>query len=172
MSDQAGLAMLLAKDEIHNLALMYSRCVDRRDMERLRSIYTKDSTTNYEPHFKGNLDEFIARLTTSLGVFRYTGHHVCNHLIEVNGDTAEGEVYALAYHNLKDDKGGWIEQIRGVRYLDRYRKENGRWLFAHRGMAYDFVTDRPIPEPEGPPPVPGKDGSYSVLKARLFARGT
>ena len=102
---------------------------------------------------------------------RYSGHHICNHLVSVDGDEGEGEVYALAYHIIPDGKGGYMEDLQGVRYVDRYRKEEGRWRFAQRVVEFDFRTQRPIPTPEGPAPVPTEDASYATLSSRLFARG-
>jgi hypothetical protein len=64
-----------------------------------------------------------------------------------------------------------VEDLMGVRYLDRYRKENGRWRFANRTVTFDFRTIKPIPTPDGDTPVPATDLSYAALSSRLFARG-
>lgn len=54
----------------------------------------------------------------------YSGHHVCNHLISIEGDEGNGEVYALAYHILPGagGSGQYIEDLMGVRYIDNYRR--------------------------------------------------
>jgi hypothetical protein len=169
--DHNVLAALIAKDEIRELAQLYSRAVDRRDTALLRSLFTTDGTQSLGSAFQGTADELVAMLDQAMPYMRYTGHHVCNHLISVSGDRAEGEVYALVYHVLPDGKGGSVEDVTGVRYLDRYRKEHGRWRFAHRTGVFDFKRVTPIPTPEGDVPEPANDSSYSVLTSRLFARG-
>lgn len=169
--DPSALAALIAKDEIRELAQLYSRALDRRDMALLRTLFTADGTQSLGSVFQGTADELIAMLDQAMPYMRYTGHHVCNHLISVSGDQAEGEVYALVYHILPDGKGGSVEDVTGVRYLDRYRKEHGRWCFAHRTGVFDFKRVTPIPTPEGDMPQPANDSSYAVLTSRLFARG-
>jgi hypothetical protein len=176
MSDQQALATLIAKEEIRELALRYSRGIDRFDTRLIRSLYTKDGTDTHnsmikgKPDFTGTADEFAAFLDKALAPLRYTGHHVCNHLISVNGDKGEGEVYALAYHIMSNEKGELVEDIRGVRYLDTYRKEDGQWRFADRTVVCDWHTVRPIPVPPGDAPIRPQDPSYAVLEGRLFAR--
>jgi hypothetical protein len=169
--DENALAAMIAKDEIRELAQLYSRAIDRRDTALLRTLYTADGTQSLASAFSGSADELVAMLDQAMPFMRYTGHHVCNHLISVSGDQAEGEVYALVYHVLPDGQGGSVEDVTGVRYLDQYRKEQGRWRFAHRTGVFDFKTVRPIPSPEGEVPPPANDLSYSALAARLFARG-
>jgi hypothetical protein len=171
MSDQNALATLIAKDEIRELAQLYSRAVDRRDTALLRALFTADGTQSLGAVFQGTADELVAMLDQAMPYVRYTGHHVCNHLISVNGDQGEGEVYALVYHILPDGKGGSVEDVTGVRYLDRYRKEHGRWRFAHRTGVFDWKRVTPIPTPDGDVPEPTKDSSYAALTSRLFARG-
>ena len=90
---------------------------------------------------------------------------------EVDGEQGEGEVYALAYHVVPDGKGGYVEDVKAVRYIDRYRKVDGRWLFATRVVTFDHESAHPMPAPEGPMPSPTADASYTTLLSRLFARG-
>jgi hypothetical protein len=166
-----ALATLIAKDEIRELALLYSRAVDRRDMALARTLFTADATQSLGAVFQGTADALITMLEQTMPHVPYTGHHVCNHLISVNGDDAEGEVYALVYHVIPDGKGGFMEDIAAVRYLDRYRKEKGQWRIAKRDGTFDYRTAKPIPSPEQPAPDQARDASYAALKSRLFARG-
>ena len=164
------LATLLAKEEIRELALLYSRGVDRKDGALLRTLYTRDATDTHGDTFDGGAEDYVVFLEGAFPYMRYSGHHVCNHLVSVNGDEGEGEVYAIAYHIIPDGKGGWLEDFGCVRYIDRYRIEEGRWRFAQRVVSYDLRSQRPFPI-SGEPPVPLEDPSYTVLKSRLFARG-
>jgi hypothetical protein len=106
--DQNALAVLIAKDEIRELAQLYSRAVDRRDTALVRTLFTADGTQSLGAVFQGTADELVDMLEQTMPYVRYTGHHVCNHLISVNGDQGEGEVYALVYHLLPDGKGGAV----------------------------------------------------------------
>jgi hypothetical protein len=169
--DQNELAVLLAKDQIRELAMLYSRGVDRKDAELLKTLYTKDGTDDHGKHFNGNADDYIRFLERAFPHMPMSGHFICNHLIAVAGDSGEGEVYALAYHLIPDGKGGVMKDFMGVRYIDRYRKEGGRWLFASRKVAFDIHTTEPMPAPTEAPLPPASDPSYDVLGMRLFARG-
>jgi len=170
-SDQTTLATLIAKDDIRDLALLYSRGVDRKDAALLRTLYTKDGTDTHGDTFDGTAEDYVAFLERSFPYLRYSGHHICNHLITIDGDEGEGEVYALAYHVFPDGKGGLSEDFMCVRYIDRYRKEDGRWRFAQRVVSYDMRTGGPITLKESSKPAADIDPSYSVLSSRLFARG-
>ena len=92
--DQQALATLIAKEEIRQLVLLYSRGVDRKDIDLLRTLYAKDATDDHGQHFKGTAGDYMHFLERSFPHMRMSGHYVCNHLISVNGDEAEGEVYA------------------------------------------------------------------------------
>jgi ketosteroid isomerase-like protein len=169
--DQSAIATLLAKEAIRELAMLYSRGVDRKDAVLLRTLYTEDATDTHGDTFDGPAEKYVDFLESAFPYIRYSGHHICNHLIAVNGDTGEGEVYAIAYHIIPDGKGGWMEDLMCVRYLDHYRKGiDGRWCFAKRLVTYDMRGRRPLSESElfEPKPV---DPSFDALKSRLFARG-
>jgi len=170
--DQKTLATLIAKEEIRELALLYSRGVDRKDGELLKTLYTKDGTDDHGKHYKGDATGYVQFLEKSFPHMPYSGHHICNHLVSVDGDTGEGEVYAIAYHVFPDRSGGWIEDFMTVRYIDRYRKEDGRWKFASRVVSFDHRTQRAISKAEAATfPPPAQDPSYTALSSRLFARG-
>jgi SnoaL-like domain len=169
--DALALDTLSDKEAIRELVLLYSRGVDRKDIELLKTLYTKDATDDHGAHFKGPAGAYIDFLAKSLPGLLAGAHFVCNHLIAVDGASAEGEVYALAYHIFPDGKGGTVQDVAGVRYIDRYAKENGRWLFASRIVRFDFRENRPATAPLGPTPSPGADQSYTSLVNRVFARG-
>lgn len=169
--DSNALATLIAKDEIRELAMLYSRAVDRKDPALLRTLYTKDATDKHGDTFDGNADAFVDFVESAFQYLQYSGHHICNHLISVNGNEGDGEVYAIAYHLLPDGQGGWQEDIMCVRYIDNYLKdEDGRWRFSKRVVAYDFHSQRPATAPDLSK-TQVVDPSFSELKSRLFARG-
>ncbi|WP_439135997.1 nuclear transport factor 2 family protein [Pseudomaricurvus sp.] len=159
---------LIAKDAIRDLALLYSRGVDRKDPELLRDLYTKDATDTHGDTFDGTASDYVDFLEKAFPYMPYSGHHVCNHLISVDGDTAEGEVYALAYHILPDGQGGHIEDFMCVRYLDNYQKcDDGRWRFSKRVVTYDVRTQKPTDAKLWDQGEPG----YELFQQSLFKRG-
>jgi len=174
--DRDLLAMLAAKEEIRELAYLYSRAVDRMDEALLRSLYTPDGVDHHGEMFRGSAEDYVTWLASrwrSRSPSRnfYSGHHVCNHLISVSGDEGEGEVYTIAWHTRADAADQLFEEIYLVRYLDRYRRVDGLWRFASRDVAFDLHTSRPFTEGDEIAPFGDAELSYAVLKRRLFARG-
>jgi hypothetical protein len=171
-SDQQALQVLIAKDQIRELAQLYSRGVDRKDIELLKTLYTKDGVDHHGSHFSGSAGDYIEFLAKSLPYVYAGGHFICNHLVSViDAHHAEGEVYALAYHYYPDGKGGTAQDVAGVRYIDQYRHEDGRWLFAKRVVTFDLRDIKAAPNPASPAANPADDASYATLRSRLFARG-
>jgi len=169
--EQNALATLIAKDEIHELGLLYARGVDRKDGALLRTLYTKDATDTHGDTFDGPAEDYVQFLERSFPYMRYSGHHICNHLISVSGSEGEGEIYGLACHIIPDRQGGWIEDFMCVRYIDRYRKEDdGRWRFAKRVVTYDMRTQRPF-DATKQAEMPAEEPTYAMLVSRVFVRG-
>jgi ketosteroid isomerase-like protein len=163
------LEKLKAKDEIRDLVLLYCRGIDRKDIDLLHSLYTQDSTDLHGDFFQGSGKDYVDFFAQNLDRVPYLGHHVCNHLISVDGDKAHGEVYALAIHIVSDGQGGFSEDIICVRYLDNYRKENGQWRFARRRVVFDLRNVRDVSYSQ--PRESGGDLSYTELTSKMFARG-
>ncbi len=169
---EAQFETLLAKEAIRELGQLYSRAIDRKDIALLRSLYTEDATDSHGDSYDGPADGFCAFVESSLPYMRYGGHHICNHLISVDGDSGEGEIYALAYHMIPDGENGWAEDMMAVRYIDRYRKEgDGQWRFAKRVVTFDYRSKRQITEAASSSIEPGADPSYAALSSQLFQRG-
>ncbi len=161
---------IIDKEAIRELGLLYSRGVDRKDPNLLRSLYTEDATDTHGDTFDGTASDYVDFLESAFPYMRYSGHHVCNHLIAVDGNEAEGEIYALAYHLIPDGDGGWQEDFMCVRYIDHYRRcEDDRWRFSKRVVTYDLKSRRPY-NADDAIDRSGIDASYRELSATVFAR--
>jgi len=171
--DQNALQAVIDKDAIRDLVLCYSRAIDRKDVELLRDLYTEDATDEHGNHYSGDAEGYCRFIEQSLPYMPYSGHHVCNHLISVDGDVGNGEVYALAYHVIPDLSGGdqREEDFMAVRYIDNYRRcDDGKWRFSKRVVTYDLQIRRPFTG-GGLLGLGDKDPSYEVCPQPLFQRG-
>lgn len=167
----AALRTLVDKDAIRDLVLLYSRAIDRADVALLRDLYTEDATDTHGDSFDGPAGAYCDFIEKSLPHMPYSGHHVCNHLIAVDGDEASGEVYALAYHVIPDRQGGREEDFMAVRYIDNYRRcPDGKWRFAKRVVTYDLKIRRPF-DGGGLLGQGAADPSYRECPQALFQRG-
>ncbi len=164
------LQELIDKEDIRTLAMLYSRGVDRKDIALLRTLYTDDGWDSHGPYFDGPADKYIDYLAAALPHMHIGAHHICNHLVSVAGDTAEGEVYAIAWHLIPDGAGGLKHDIQAVRYIDNYRRVDGAWKFARRDVSFDMKMVLPA-ENHGAKPDPEQDLSTTAITSLLFQRG-
>jgi len=175
----ADIQALIDKQAIAELVFGYSRAVDRKDFELLRSLYTEDGFDDHGGLYCGPAAGYVDWLEQAMASCDITTHSVHNHLIALqSADCAEGEVYVTAYHRLHDGNGGYNELIEGLRYLDRYRKCDGRWLFASRTLINDWAQVGPAFWDINDPALKGTpigccnaaDPSYRLLSQPLFKR--
>jgi ketosteroid isomerase-like protein len=172
-ADGRALQTLIDKDAIRELVLCYSRAIDRQDIELLRDLYTDDATDSHGDSFDGSAEDYCKFIAGSFPYMPYSGHHVCNHMVSVDGDEGNGEVYALAYHVIPDQSGGGGQQedFMAVRYIDNYRRcADGKWRFSKRVVTYDMQIRRPFTG-GGLMGLRDKDPSYQVCTQPLFQRG-
>ncbi len=122
---------------IQDLVLKYCRGVDRKDRALLNSVYW-DEAVDEHGVFNGPAREYVDWLIDeALKPLEITQHLISNHLIMIEGDTAEGESYFTAYHRIPTSKKQ-LELWVGGRYLDRYEKRDGEWRILHRKVATDW----------------------------------
>jgi len=171
--DAKALQNLIDREAIRDLVLCYSRAIDRKDVGLLRDLYTEDATDTHGDSFDGNAEDYCKFIEGSLPFMTYSGHHACNHMIEVQGDEGNGEVYAIAWHILPDQNnpGKRVEDIMLVRYIDNYRRcADGKWRFSKRVVTYDVQSQRPF-DGGGLMALGAADPSYEVCKMPFFQRG-
>ena len=151
-TNEAAFRELLDKEAIRDLVLLYSRAIDRKDVDLLRDLYTDDATDSHGDSFDGPADKYCDFIAASLPYMTYSGHHGCNHLIP-------------------DGQGGQLEDLMAVRYIDNYRRcADGKWRFSKRVVTYDMKLQRPFTG-GGLMALGEKDPSYAVCPQRLFQRG-
>lgn len=173
MNRDPALQRLIDKDAIRDLVLAYSRAIDRKDVILLRDLYTADATDDHGDSFSGPAADYCDFIDKALPYIPYSGHHVCNHLIAVDGDEGSGEVYAFAVHLIPDrqNPGTLIEDFMCVRYIDNYRRESdGKWRFSKRVVTYDVQIQRPF-DGKFRDMLQGTDPSYEVCTHRMFQPG-
>jgi hypothetical protein len=175
----SDIQALLDKQAIAELVFNYSRAVDRKDFALLRTLYTDDGYDDHGGLYGGPATGYVDWLEQAMRSCDITTHSVHNHLIAIHADdAAEGEVYVTAYHRLHNGTGGFNELVEGLRYLDQYRKCDGRWQFARRTLVNDWAQVGPAfwntedPALKGTPTgsANAADPSYSVLSQAAFRR--
>ena len=144
--DESAIQQLIDREAIRDLVLCYSRGVDKYDIALLRDLYTEDGTDTHGDTFDGPADKFCDFLEESLQYGLFSGHSVCNHMIAIDGDIGEGEVYALSTAIIPEMEGRPREEdFMFVRYIDNYRRcADGKWRFSKRVVTYDVQFRRPF----------------------------
>lgn len=125
-------------EAIRQVALRYSRGVDRLDADLMKSAYWPDATDDHG-RFTGLGWEFADRVVDTHTRWAATMHCVMNHAIEIDadGDQARGEIYNITYL-VPPDGGPWSVWL--GRYLDRYERRDGEWRISHRVCVHEATT--------------------------------
>ena len=142
MKAPASLQELFDREAIRELLFLYCRAVDRRDFALLATLCHDEAIDDHTPYFCGPARDFLAALPGIMAANRITSHQITNTLIALDGDRAEGEIHTLAYH-LMDTDAGPVDILVGGRYLDRYVRHGGRWLFMYRKIVLDWSAREP-----------------------------
>jgi SnoaL-like domain len=135
MSD---LQTLIDQAAIKDLHLRYCRGVDRMDWDVVRACYHPDATDDHGG-YSGGIDGFMLWVASALARFECTQHFTGNQLVEVDGEVAWAEHYAVVTHRRRaDDDVAAADLVVAVRYVDRVERRDGEWRIAKRVVIADF----------------------------------
>jgi hypothetical protein len=128
-----AVCLLLDRDEIHDVTMRYCAGVDRRDFELVRSCFAED--LQIDGWGGGFADrEAMLRYISGVAVFHTTMHMFGNQFIEVDGDRAQADTYAMLTHHRDDGDGVTHElNVSGARYVEHLVRRDGRWVITRRG---------------------------------------
>ena len=153
MSKHISISLAEAADRlaIRELVEAYAHCADRRDANGQMSLFTpdthfvvymnaKDPTPSQELHSR----EALAPVFADLNKYDATTHFVGQStIVTLTSDRATGEAYCLAHH-VTVDGGKRRLMVASLRYLDRFVKMDGVWLFRERQLYVDWVEERAL----------------------------
>ena len=149
---------LVDRELIRELVQQYARGVDRRDYELVRSCYHDDAIDEHGPYV-GGVDGFVEFLREQLARWTVTQHVIGNSLIELDGDRARVETYAVAYHRTLDTPGRPVHDVTaGCRYVDVMEKRDGTWGIVHRVVVMDWSRRDEVDERSVVTEVQRRDG--------------
>jgi hypothetical protein len=99
------------------------------------------------------VDGFMDVAEAGLAVYSSTTHFIGNQLVELDGDTAWAEHYAVATHRLAADEiGPERDFVTAVRYVDLLDRRDGDWRINRRELILDWIRSDPVvviePRPE------------------------
>ncbi len=137
------LQAMLDHFEITKVLAQYCNACDRCDAERMADIYCEDSWDDHG-RYKGPGKKFAEVTTISILQNTETLYHMLGQaIIDVDGDEAGAETYFFAASETTEADGTAMVNQLGGRFVDKLRRENGKWRVAHRVAVRDWTVAIP-----------------------------
>jgi hypothetical protein len=137
----SAIDALLSKQAIMELSMRYMRGQDRLEPHTQAAVFWPDATVDYG-FFQGGGAAFVSFAQGLLKEHLANHHMIGQMLIEVEGDTAFGEVYFQAHHRIVQE-GAPVDLFMAGRYVDRYERRGGEWRIAFRAELIDWARTEP-----------------------------
>jgi len=125
-----AIARLQDDRAVRDVVLRYARAVDRRDLDLVSACFEPGAA--YEGSLAtGTVEDALRSLADAFVRWDSTMHFVGNQLVELRGDRASCESYAIAFHRrMRADDAS--ELVVGIRYEDELARGPGGWRIARR----------------------------------------
>ncbi len=136
---------------IRELVEAYAHCADRRDAEGQMSLFTANThfvvymdarspTPSQELHSRAALAPVFADLNKYAATMHFVGQSA---VLSLAAEHGSGVTYCMAHHLTIEGERRRL-MVAALRYLDRFVKEDGAWLFAERLLYVDWVEERAL----------------------------
>ncbi len=133
------------RQAILSLVYRYARAVDRRDFTGLGELFAEDAVLSL-PYLKIRAEgrqQVVASISPIADMYEKTFHTIHNHLAEPKGEEMTGETYCIARHFRKVEEDTERYDM-GIRYQDRFCREQGTWRICFRELLLDWEETRRI----------------------------
>jgi hypothetical protein len=114
-----------AEEELRALVQRYARAADARDIEGLAALFHPDAVIEGARGVQTR-EEWLASMAAPRA-FPVSMHFIGEPLIEVTGERASVDAYAVVYQ-----VGESTRLTLGVRYVDEVVRDGGAWVIRHR----------------------------------------
>ncbi|MFE4755015.1 nuclear transport factor 2 family protein [Streptomyces mirabilis] len=144
------LLWLTDRTMISETITRYFNALDLRDWPTLRATLDDDLDLDFselfgEPRAVLDSDAFIEFGRPLMGGFRATQHISPNHVITIDGDTAEATAYMYAWHAVKDATGtDHTYTLRGSYDISMRRTKDGWRMNGLRMHVWDEAGDKDV----------------------------
>lgn len=143
---ESDIRKLLDRAAISDLMQRYTRGVDQRDWDQVASCFTSDATLDYGLE-SGGVEKMVDWLRQGVEVFDSTMHFIEPRIVEMDGNRATVDTYALAYHR-RTEAGQRRELVVKLRYLDELARAGEAWLIRKRTVEYVLGREDEVVLPE------------------------
>ena len=135
----------IVEDEqaITRLVLNYARGADRRDGDLFASVFTEDGVLDYNGR-QSTGPKQLGKIPSALNVYAKTYHTVLNTFIEIDGDTAKGEIYSASHHLRPIEGAASSDRVMYITYLDDYVRTDAGWRIKTRKVEVEFIEYKTV----------------------------
>jgi ketosteroid isomerase-like protein len=144
------LQLVEDREAIRAVLYRYFRAVDAADWELMATCYHPDAVDEHGGIYTGDVPGLVQWCIDNVATaFSSWMHFGGQSTIEIDGDAASTETYAVAIHKAHaDDKGFEADVIAGGRFFDRFERRDGEWRIAHRQLVISWVPSALVADDE------------------------
>lgn len=141
------LAILADERDIRRLIHDYARGADTRNGELFASVFVEEGVLELSGRETVGRHR-LAKIPGMLEQYAKTYHMVHNVIVDVNGDTATGEVYSASHHLRPIEKEMYSDRVMYITYRDNYVRTDEGWRMARRLVDVQFIEYKTVREPD------------------------